>query len=61
MKYVSQNGKEYILVKSYIKFGNKEPRPIYYFKTKDKINPKIHHETDLPQAGVFLKIQKVIR
>lgn len=50
MKFTSTNGKEYILIKSYIKFANKEPRPIYYFKTKDAINPKIHHETELPEG-----------
>ena len=41
-EYQSNNGITYKLVKSYMKFGNAESQPIYFFK-KNKINPKIHH------------------
>lgn len=49
-EYTSSNGNTYKLVKTYIKFGNKESQPVYFFK-KNSINPKIHHPVyELPEG-----------
>lgn len=42
-KYKSSNGNTYELVKVFIKFGNKDSQPVYYFK-KNKIDRRVHHE-----------------
>ncbi len=48
--YKSSNGTTYVLVKTYVKMGNKEPMPIYFFKTPETIN-KTHHEMyELPKG-----------
>lgn len=47
--YTSSNGITYHLVKQYIKFGNAEKRPVYYFKRKESIK-KEHFPCDLPQG-----------
>lgn len=48
-KYTSSNGKTYVLVKSYIKFGNKEKMPIYFFKSPNNLTVK-HHPCDMPDG-----------
>lgn len=50
MEYKSSNGNTYVLVKSYIKMGNHEKRPIYFFKKPESIRKKIHFITDLPEG-----------
>lgn len=48
-EYKSSNGKTYLLVKSYIKFGNKEPKAVYFFKTKETLK-LVHHPCDMPDG-----------
>lgn len=48
--YKSSNGTTYILVKTYIKMGNKELISIYFFKTPETINKKHHKVYDLPEG-----------
>ena len=48
-KYKSSNGTTYELVKNFMKFGNKDSQPVYFFKKTKSINRKIHHEVyELP-------------
>lgn len=57
-EYTSSNGTTYKLVKTYLKFGNKESQPIYYFK-KNGINLKIHHPVyELPEGWEITENRK---
>lgn len=50
MEYKSSNGNTYVLVKMYIKMGNHEKRPVYFFKKPESIRKKVHFITDLPEG-----------
>jgi len=58
-KYKSSNGHTYELVKTYIKFGNKESQPVYFFKTPKTINREVHHEVyELPDGWEVVENRK---
>lgn len=51
--YKSSNGNTYELVKTYIKFGNKESQPVYYFITPKRKDARKHHDVyELPNGWV---------